>query len=83
MVSQMDISIAYSWQQWGTIRQTFKFHLERKKFFNALIEISETKDGSRKEMASRERKIKEFKANKKRPNQHMGFDKRDLRGDMV
>jgi len=34
-------------------------------------------------MASRERKIKEFKANKKRPNQHMGFDKRDLRGDMV
>lgn len=61
----------------------FKFHLERKKNFYALIEISETKDGSRKDMASRERKIKEFKANKRRPNQHMGLDKRDLRGDMV
>lgn len=34
-------------------------------------------------MASRERKIKEFKANKRRPNQHTGFDKRDLRGDTV
>ena len=61
----------------------FKFHLERIKKINALIEISETKDGSRKELASRERKIKDFKANKRRPNQHVGFDTRDLRGDMV
>lgn len=43
------------------------------------MEIPETKDDSHKEMASRERKIKEFKTNKRRPNQHTGFGKRDQR----
>lgn len=47
------------------------------------MEIPETKDNSSKKMASREGKIKEFKTNKRRPNQHMGFGKRDQREDRV
>lgn len=83
MVSQMDISIPYSWQQWGAYWADILNFIQKEQKINALIEISETKDGSRKELASRERKIKDFKANKRRPNQHVGFDKRDLREDMV